>query len=245
MVLNVNSVISESKRSELANLVDYVKPDAIIMTENKLCPEVASSEFMPTGYGKHLRKDLKKAARGVLIAVKSCYNLTAVDLPSGKQDIIWGEVSLRNGKKLLLGAFYSAPSGKPENQLDDLEASLNDLRKITRNRRDTTVILGGDFNFSDIDWEGESVPQGSKEAQSCQQLLDILNDNHLSQLQWENTRENRLLDLYITNRPTLLKSISTVPSISDHDDAIVADSDIIPTYNKKTQRKYFVWAQAE
>ena len=146
MVLNINSVISESKRSELANLVNYVKRDAIIMTENKLCPEVASSEFMPAGYGKPLRKDFKKAARGVLITVKSCYNLTAVDLPSGKQDIIWGEVSLRNGKKLLLGAFYGAPSGKPENQLDDLEASLNDLRKITRNRRHYSYSRWG-FQF--------------------------------------------------------------------------------------------------
>ena len=57
--------------------------------------------------------------------------------------------------------------------------------------------------------------------------------------------KNRILDLYITNRLTLFKYICTVPSISDHDGAIVADSDIIPTYNKKTQRKYFVSAHAK
>ena len=77
LVPNVNSVISESKRSELANLMDYVKADAL-----------------------------------------SCH--------------------------------YRTPSGKPDKQLDEVEASLNDIRKITRNRRDSTVILGGDFNFGDI-----------------------------------------------------------------------------------------------
>ena len=36
-----------------------------------------------------------------------------------------------------------------------------------------------------------------------------------------------------------------VPSISDHDGAIVADSDIIPAYNKKKPRKLFAWSQAK
>ncbi len=38
--------------------------------------------------------------------------------------------------------------------------------------------------------------------------------------------EGRILDLYITNRPALVKTITAVPSISDHERAIVADSDI-------------------
>ena len=245
LVINANSVISESKRAELSNLVDYTKPDAIIMTETKLCPAISSSEFMPPGYSKPLRNDFKKGARGVLIAVKSCYNLTAVNLPTDSQDIVWGEVSLRNMKKLFIGAFYRTPSGKPDNQLSDLETSIKELKKITRNRRDSTIILGGDFNFGDIDWESESVREGSSNAAASQRLLDILNDNQLSQLQRESTRKDRLLDLYITNRPTLVKTITMVPSISDHDGAIVADSDIIPAYNKKKPRKLFVWSQAK
>ena len=84
LVINANSVIIGSKRAELSNLVDYTKPDAIIMTETKLCPAIFSSEFMPPGYSKPLRNAFIKGARGVLIAVKSCYNLAAVNLPTDR-----------------------------------------------------------------------------------------------------------------------------------------------------------------
>ena len=60
---------------------------------------------MPPGFGKPLRKDGKIGERGVLIAVKDSYNLTAVGISSKLQDIIWGEVALQKGKKLFLGAY--------------------------------------------------------------------------------------------------------------------------------------------
>ncbi len=61
----------------------------------------------------------------------------------------------------------------------------------------------------------------------------------------EPTRQGRILDLYITNRPSPVKTITTVPSISDHEGAIVADSDIDPLSIKKKPRKYFIFAQAK
>ena len=104
--------------------------------------------------------------------------------------------------------------------------------------------MGGDFNLGAIDWENEPVPPSSRDAGPCRDLIEILNDHHLTQLQREPTRGEALLDLYCTNRPTLVKSITTVPNISDHDGAIVADTDIIPKINKKKPREYSVWSQA-
>ena len=96
-------------------------------------------------------------------------------------------------------------------QLNDLETSLKDLHDVTRNQRDATIILGGDFNLGDITWENESVLPGASESSGCQKLIDILHTFGLSQLQRENTRGDRLLDLYVTNRPALVKSVNTVP----------------------------------
>ena len=245
LVLNANSVVSETKRAEFANLVDYVKPDAIIVTETKLSPDMCSSEFMPSGYGRTIRKDKKKGECGVLIAVKECYTLTEVDLPSNKADIVWGEVCLKNGRKLYIGSFYRTPSGNTTDQMNDLETSLKDLHDVTRNRRDAITILGGDFNLGDIRWENESVLPGASESSGCQKLIDILHTFGLSQLQRENTSGDRLLDLYATNRPALVKSVNTVPSISDHDGAIVVDSNILAVLNKKTPRKLFIFSKAQ
>ena len=75
LVLNANSVVSETRRAQFANQVDYVKPDAIIVTETKLSPDICSSEFTPSGYGRTIWKDKKKGECGVLIAVKECYTL--------------------------------------------------------------------------------------------------------------------------------------------------------------------------
>ena len=64
-------------------------------------------------------------------------------------------------------------------------------------------------------------------------------------MQREPTREKSVLDLYITNRPGLVKSMATIPSFSDHDGAILVDSDVIPAYNKKKPRKTYVFSQAK
>ncbi len=54
-----------------------------------------------------------------------------------------------------------------------------------------------------------------------------------------------MLDLYITNISSLVKTTTTVTSISDHDHgAIVANTDIDLLSTKKKPRKYFLFAEA-
>ena len=226
--------------------MDYVKPDALIITETHLDADVRSSEFMPPGYSPPLRKDRNRHGGGVLVAVKDCYTLAAVDLPTNPAEITWGEVSLRSGKKLILGSYYRSPSGNAETQQSDFEKSLRDLKSSTAGKRNTsTIIVGGDYNFKDIDWETETAPPGSTERAASQKIITSLRDHHLSQMQREPTREKSVLDLYITNTPGLVKSMATIPSFSDHDGVILVDSDVIPTYNKKKPGKIHVFSQAK
>lgn len=66
----------------------------------------------------------------------------------------------------------------------------------------------------------------------------------LYELQGEAAREANVLDLFITNRPALVKHISTVLGVSDDDGAIIADSDVIPAFSKKQPRKIFIFSKA-
>jgi len=104
-------------------------------------------------------------------------------------------------------------------------------------------MLGGDFNLGDIEWDSETVDPKSTHKSACDKLIHLLRDHQLSQLLREHTRENRLLDLFCTNKPSLVKSMSTIPGISDHD-AIIADSDIKPAYVKKKPRSIFIFSKA-
>ena len=47
-----------------------------------------------------------------------------------------------------------------------------------------------------------------------------------------------------TNIPSLVKTITTIPSTSDHDGAILVDSDIVPAFSKKKPCKTFVFSKA-
>ena len=244
LVLNANGLAGMEKRANFANLVEYAKPDAIIISETHLHSDVHNSESMPPGYSTPLQKDRDKRGGGVLIAVKDCYTITALNLPENDAEIVWGEVPLCGNKRLCLGAYYRTPSGDASSQEEALAESLKEVQKITRNRRDTTITLGGDFNFKDIDWNTESEPPGSYESTASRNLLDTLQNHHLSQMQKEPTRQDSVLDLYITNRPSLMKTITTISSISDHDGAILVDSDIVPAYSKKKPRKTFIFSKA-
>ena len=134
LILIANSI--SGKRAELANIVDHTKPDAILITETKLDASIKSSKFMPPGYLQLKRRDRTFAGGGgVLIAVHDCSTAVEIDPPASltaHDEIIWVEVSLRNKQKLILGCFYHTPSGKPHQQLDGLESSLNHIKQVER-----------------------------------------------------------------------------------------------------------------
>ena len=84
---------------------------------------------------------------------------------------------------------------------------------ITCNRGVTIISLGGDCNFNTM-----YVPPGSHEAAARQSLLVTLQNQYITQMQKEPTRQDSVLDLYITNRPYFVKKKpTTIPGISDYE----------------------------
>ena len=78
----------------------------------------------------------------------------------------------------------------------------------------------------------------------CSKVLDILSLFGLEQQQQCSTWENRILDLFCTNKPGLTKAITTIPGISDHE-IICADCDIKAKMHKKPPRKIHTWSRAD
>ena len=73
-----------------------------------------------------------------------------------------------------------------------------------------------------------------------QALLDLNTDFNLTQAYGQPTRENNLLDLIFTTNPSLIKSTTNAPGISDHD-MVIVDSDTKPHYTKQRPRKCFIF----
>jgi len=89
----------------------------------------------------------------------------------------------------------------------------------------------------------QTVDPSSQKKTACDKLIQMFRDHYLSQMQRDATREDRVPDLFCTNKPSLVKAMTTVPGISDHD-AIVADCDVKPAYVKKKPRSIFLFSKA-
>ena len=239
LVINANSVAG--KKAELAALIEYTCPDSILITETKLDETISTAEFLPDNY-KAFRKDRKKGGGGVMVAVKNKYCAEETQIESDCE-VKWVTVHLQQQRKLYLGAFYRQPNNKT-NQIEGLKSSLEKVSDLTKHSKNATIILGGDFNAGDIDWDrGQSRPDTRQKAVD-EKLLDTLNEHHLTQVQRQPTRQDRVLDLFCTNKPGLVKANDTIPGLSDHD-TVLCDMNVKPTVNKKQQRKIHLFSKAD
>ena len=93
------------------------------------------------------------------------------------------------------------------------------------------IITGGDFSAADIIWKSLTVAHGLNQGILCETLVSVFGCHHFKQLTKEPTWKESILDLYVTNRPGLFRSVETIPGYADHH-TVVIDSDIKLRYSK-------------
>jgi len=81
-----------------------------------------------------------------------------------------------------MGSFYRPPNGNANIRLSELEKSLHYICNKTRNNPNHTVMLGGDFNLGDIQWDSESVDPQSSHKSSSDKLVQLPRDHQLKQM---------------------------------------------------------------
>ena len=76
----------------------------------------------------------------------------------------------------------------------------------------------GDFNFPKLTWEDitPKVKPNCPHPEMYHDFVSTHDDNCLTQMVQEPTRESNILDLFLTNSLTLVDSVCVVPGISDH-----------------------------
>ena len=81
------------------------------------------------------------------------------------------------------------------------------------------VLVGGDFNCGNIEWSTMQVPEGVPNRRVQSQLLEIVQDHFLSQEVNIYTREDKPLDLLLTNSLSQVIRVKGMPPIgkADHD----------------------------
>ena len=245
-ILSLNCRGIRGKTSEFSSIIDYTKPDIVCGVESFLHgvkpgqnPEgsaIRSSEVFPENYNVY-RNDRNGDGGGVFILIHK--SLIAMEMPEFTSDgeINWAKITLQGCKDLYVGVYYM-----PQRNLQDLQYLEKSLDALN-DKRNRHIILCGDFNCPSINWKESKVDLEAADRIVQEKLVDVAIDHSLTQVQEEPTRYNNLLDLTFTNNPSLIRSCSCIPGISDHE-AVVVDSIIRPSYTPTKKRKMFCYKKA-
>ncbi|XP_063409089.1 uncharacterized protein LOC134692562 [Mytilus trossulus] len=237
-ILTLNCRSIKDKTSEFTAAVNYIKPDIICGTEswlkgvkpgkNPTQDAIKSSEVFPENYVAY-RNDRGTLGGGVFVLEQN--DIVAVEKPElvTKCEIEWVKIQLKDQKELTIGSFYM-----PHRNMNDIKELDKSLEQISN--KNTNFILTGDFNCPDIDWNTMSINPNAQDKEIQKALIEVLMSQAITQIHETPTRGENLLDIVLNTNPSLIKTSTNAPGISDHD-MIITDCDTKPHYQSKRPRK--------
>ena len=148
------------------------------------------------------------------VVVRQGFYCTEINSLQTDCEIVWVELTIKNSRKLLLSSFYR-PQPNDDVSIEKLNQSL---RRLNPNSI-SIIIVSGDFNLGHFDWTSSSTIPGKPNVKQHQDLLDLITDHSLTQIADKPTRNDTIIDLIITNYPSIVDHLETIPPIgeADHD----------------------------
>ena len=205
-----------NKTAELQILLSVENPDIIFLTETKCNGEVLDSTLFDTNQYSVIRKDRvvqHAPGGGVAILVKKHLLIDVSSVCSlvehEAQESVWCVLKNKEGRNLLLGTIYRSPSSAVEN--NDLICDL--IRLSESYSTNSQILVCGDFNYGNINWEENRVMEGTQGAGQAANFLEAVNDNFWTQNveEWTHLRD--------TDHPSRLDLVFT-KTASEIDDVI-------------------------
>ena len=101
-------------------------------------------------------------------------------------------------------------------------------------------------NLPKLNWP-ESLPEFKPDCwhkQVYDFFLSIINDYNFTQVVSEPTRQDNILDLFLTTNATLIMKVNCSPGLGDHD-IVSAEALLKPTLQKQKPRKVLLFAKAD
>ena len=206
------------------------EPDVILISEvipkAQVLP-LSLSLFYIRGYKAYFNFDPSchhlglKGIRGVCIFVKDRLRCVPFASPSSKViEALWLSVSLQGNDTLLLGCVYRSPSSC----LEVGTAEICNMLKCVYESAATHILITGDFNFPNIDWETASSQY--PESHPSNLFLETLHDCFFTQHIKKPTRYRygshpSILDLIISNEEGIVNNIEFLPGLGSSDHIIL------------------------
>lgn len=219
-----------NKLNEFRVMISKHEYDFIALTETWLNSDHTDQLVDLPGY-KLLRMDRVSGKRGggVLLYVRELWKPNVIKVEDNKtNEIIWGHFKLNRLTTIVVGCAYRTPNAKEHED----NALFDNIRRVCLSHSKSKIILLGDFNMPNIDWQRKIFPSVFKNFEK------LINDCLLQQNVLHPTRGSNILDLMLTRYLTFSDvQVNHLPPIgnSDHDCLSVRVDISLPYYSSNVK----------
>lgn len=156
---------------------------------------------------------MEKTGRGMLLYIHRTLQAKEVSMGSEYNENIFVKVKLNNNDNLLIGLLYRSPSAQ-QNIANSDNNNKNNLLKLineSNTKQFSHVLLMGDINYPDIDWEAWNTKSDNIESDEYT-FLQSIQDNFLYQhvtkpTRWRGSDTPNVLDLILTNEENMISDL--------------------------------------
>lgn len=214
ILINVNSLITHSKRAIFENFLNSNCPDIALVTETKLNPNL-KPKFKNYNL---IRTDRisENPGGGVCILINENIKFDVLNLPAFNSLEVSGvKIYLKDNQFINIYSCYHSSFIK-------LSIDPSDIQAIVQHSGNTPFVIGGYFNSKHIFWNNShNCPNGIK-------LYNWFSNNNINfdmELisPQEKTRKNSVLDFFFVST-SLLNSLTpptVIAGISDHESVVL------------------------
>ena len=231
------AIKSTCKLDELKNIANEENPDLIgvteILSKNNTYNDITAAELNIDGYDCFYQEDLFE--RGTVLYMKKNLNGRMFNdfYEVGFKESTWATFNTNNNENILVGCVYRRGMSTDENS-EKLNTILNHDKMNSFDR----VLIAGDFNFPNINWQLKRASDQQGET-----FIEALNDAYLIQHITKPTRvrinqKSNILDLVLTRDIDDVQLIEYCSAIGHSDHLFIKIFTTIPKTTQSTNDTY-------
>ena len=135
---------------------------------------------------------------------------------------------------------------RPTYNNTDYSTSMCDaISSIARKFPNSPLWITENIIRQDVQKKSNTVTKHQYTKQINELFLDTFSMLGISQMVTFPTSLENTLDVFLTNRPSLVNSCEPEPGISDHDAAVYVHSHVLPKRHRPIQKTNHVWRTAD